>query len=209
MWSASASAAPSPDTPVRMRPTSTSMITLTVTPRLVASKPSAVTGSGWSTAHMNSGSTAATSHSRRGTVESTTGEVNRIPRTPAAESASTSPSFAQHTPTAPAAICLPAIHADLCVFACGRSVTRPRVHAAIRAMFSSSTASSTMRAGVGTRKREPGSPIMACANASAERTTISCATRSRPDVRSRQAPRPPAGAGSHHSAPTALRALHG
>lgn len=48
---------------------------------------------------------------------------------PVEASASASPSFAQHTPTAPCATCCCASQASLCVFACGRSAS-PRAFTA-------------------------------------------------------------------------------
>ena len=80
--------------------------------------------------------------------------------TPASLSASASPSLAQQTPTAPAAVCSRAIAAHLCVLACGRSVSPAAfANVAIAAMFRSSASTSMISAGVFRSRRDPWRPI--------------------------------------------------
>jgi hypothetical protein len=115
-------------------------------------------------------------------------DVRRMPRTPAAESASAAPILAQQIPTAPAATCFLAIQAHLCL---GVRAQRDLVG---RAFGHSADVRVQRRltqdgAGVGTRKREFRSPIMACANSSAGRIVIRARWRS--GARIRQAARCP------------------
>src|SRR5690606_20919959 len=96
------------------------------------------------------------------------GEVSRIGPTPATASASASPSLAQQMPAAPASSCRRAIAAHLWLFACGRTaIPAAAARAAILSMFASSRSTSTSRAGVGRRVREPGSPTRESSSASA------------------------------------------
>ena len=68
---------------------------------------------------------------------------------PPSASASASPSLAQHTPTAPAAIWRRAMSTLLCVLAWGRRATPARrANAAMAAMLRSNASTSTIRAGV-------------------------------------------------------------
>src|SRR4029453_8616718 len=70
--------------------------------------------------------------------------------TPASAKTSASPSFAQHTPPAPASICMRAMTGDLCVLACGRSaLPAPATAVCMRAMLRASFDDSTRTAGVG------------------------------------------------------------
>ena len=61
--------------------------------------------------------------SSRGALAGFTGYGSRMSVTPSATNTSASPTFAQHTPTAPRSICHFATSGDLWVFACGRRFT--------------------------------------------------------------------------------------
>src|SRR5437879_4286203 len=80
--------------------------------------------------------------------------------TPPSTMASASPTFWQHTPTAPRAICRRPITAHLCVFACGlRRTPLPATALAILSRLRWKASSSISRAGVSTSLR--GAPISA------------------------------------------------
>ena len=119
------------------------------TPAAFAAAPIAATASGWSHAAISVGARAASATSRCDAGSPTTGEVISSPSIPSSASASASPSLAQQTPSAPAAICRRAMSALLWVLACGRSFSpAPAANAAIAAMLRSSASTSTTSAGV-------------------------------------------------------------
>src|SRR5262245_24931467 len=93
----------------------------------------------------------------------TTGVVMRRPRMPAWTITSASPSLAQATPRAPAAICRRAISGHRWVFACGRMFfPAARTCAAMRARLRSKRSRSRSRAGVGISSRRMGGHSTIC-----------------------------------------------
>src|SRR6266498_264319 len=135
-------------TPQRCMPTSISTIASIRTPKSRATRDAASICSTASKQRPTLAS-AASAARRRSLWSPTTWLLTSTSRTPPCTSASASPTFWQHCPTAPAAICFNAIDGHLCVFACGRSRTpRVRANSAILPRLRSNASWSTMSAGV-------------------------------------------------------------
>ena len=148
MRRASAAASLPGATPQRSMPTSISTSAPSSTPKSCATREAASTCSAESK-HSAIVASCASAARRRNLRSPTTWLLTRMSFTPPRTSASASPTFCTHWPTAPCAICRSAIAADLCVLACGRTRTPvARENSAIFAMLRSSASRSTTSAGV-------------------------------------------------------------
>jgi hypothetical protein len=145
---ASATAPSSGGMPLRV-PTATSITTSAVTPASRAAAERSLAFCSVSVAWMNCADCFRSCIARRIFAGERLLVVMQMRSMPSVISASASPSFAVQIPVAPAASCIFAMSALLCVLACGRVAMPNRFAAACMvAMFRSSRSRSTQRAGV-------------------------------------------------------------